>query len=112
MDGISWDQPDSLCVVNAFQAEGADDHLTVNGDNYIRFCKYNAWVGEKERLSGADVKSIVTRESTERYSGYHDIYSYLTYHIIILDYATGEMDIAFTGPEGVVDHPAFTKVSY
>ena len=112
MDGISWDQPDSLCVVNAFQAEGADDYLTVNGDNYIRFCKYNTWVGEKERLSVADVKSIVTRESTERYSGYHDIYSYLTYHIIILDYATGEMDIAFTGPEGVVDHPAFTKVSY
>ncbi len=112
IDGITWDNPDSLCVVNAFLAEGADDQLTASGNNYIRFRKYNKWVGEKDKLSVADVKSIVTRESTGRYSGYHEIYSYLTYHIIILDYATGEMDIAFTGPEGVTDHPVFTRVSY
>lgn len=112
LDGITWDNPDSLCVVNAFQAEGAEDHFSYSGDNYIRFCKYNTWTGEKEKLSAADVKSIVTRESTLRYSGWHDIYSYLTYHIVILDYATGELSIAFTGPEGVVDHPVFTKVLY
>ena len=112
LDGISWDNPDSLCVVNAFQSEGADDFLTANGGNYIRFCKYNKWVGEKDRLSVADVKSIVTRESTERDSGWHEIYSYLTYHVIIFDYATGELDVAFTGPEGVKDHPVFTRVLY
>ena len=111
-DGISWDNPDSLCVVNAFLSEGADDSFTISGHNYIRFCKYNEWVGEKDKLSVSDIKSIVTRESTQRDSGWQNIYSYLTYHIVIYDYATGELDIAFTGPEGVVDHPVFTKVSH
>ena len=112
MEGISWDNPDSLCVVNAFLSEGADDDLTANGGNYIRFCKYNTWTGEKEKLSVADVKSIVTRESVTRDSGWHNIYSYLTYHIVIYDYATGKLNICFTGPEGVKDHPVFTEVSY
>ncbi|MBR3525975.1 MAG: hypothetical protein IKO11_09015 [Lachnospiraceae bacterium] len=112
MDGIHWDNPDSLCVVNAFQSEGADDAFTSNGNNYIRFCKYNAWTGEKEKLSVADVKSIVTRESIKRDSGWHNIYSYLTYHIVIYDYATGKLNICFTGPEGQKDHPVFTEVPY
>ena len=110
MDDISWDNPDSLCVVNAFLAEGADDHLTANGSNYVRFCKYNEWTAEKAKLSVADVKSIVTRESTSRLPGYQAIYSYLTYHVIIYDYATGQLDVCFTGTEGVTDHPTFTRI--
>ncbi len=111
-DGISWDNPDSLCVVNAFQSEGMEDALTASGGNLVRFTKYNTWVAEKDKLTAADIKSIVTRESIERAPVFQGIYSYLTYHVIVYDYAAGNLDISFTGTEGSTDHPVFTRVAH
>ncbi|MBR6401978.1 MAG: hypothetical protein IKS48_01175 [Eubacterium sp.] len=111
IDGITWDNPDSLCVINSFISEGNKDIFTGNGANFVRFEKFNNWVKEKDKLSMSDVKDIVTRESEERESGYQKLHSEDVFQTIIYDYSTGELNVCFTGTEGVVDHPAFTKIS-
>ena len=111
IDGIKWDNPDSLCVVNSFMTEGNRDYLTGGGNNLVRFSKFNAWVGEKDKLTLADVKSIVTRETIDNNSKFQKIHSDNVFHTIIYDYGTGEMDITFTGTEGVQNHPEFVRVN-
>ena len=111
IDGIKWDNPDSLAVVNSFMTEGNRDYLTGVGNNLVRFSKFNAWVGEKDRLTLADVKSIVTRETMDNNSKFQKIHSDNVFQTIIYDYGTGEMDITFTGTEGVQNHPEFVRVN-
>ena len=110
IEGIRWNNPDSLCVVNSFMTEGSDDHFSGSGNNYVRFCKYDTWVAEKDKLSLADVKEIVTREDTDWDTLNQKLYSDMVFHIIVYDYSTGELDICFTGTEGTKDHPVFTRI--
>ena len=112
LSGITWDVPDSLCVVNAHVTAGSHDKFTYSGGNYTRFCKYRDWLGEKEKFDLADVKSMVTREKTDSDTSYQKIYSEMVFQIIIYDYSTGELDVCFVGEEGPVDHPVFTKIEY
>ena len=109
-DGLVWEHPDSLCAVNAFVTEGNYSRLERSGGNYVRFCKFHTWLGEKERLTFADVKGIVTRERTDHKTVFQKLYSENVFHIVTYDYATGHMEICFTGTEGIVDHPVFTRV--
>ena len=111
MEGITWDNPDSLCVVNTFVTKDNIDNLTSVGNNFVRFTKFNTWVGEKEKLSVADVKGIVTRESTEHVSRFQKIHSENVFQTIIYDYSTGNIDVVFTGTEGVEDHPSFVRIT-
>ncbi len=110
MDGLTWDNPDSLCVVNSFVTEGNTDYCTANGDNYLRFAKYNAWAGEKEKLTLCDVKDMVTRETEDKGSRFQKIHSENVFQTIIYDYGTGELDVTFTGTEGVENHPKFIRI--
>lgn len=110
IDGVTWDNPDSLCVINSFMTEGNENQFTCYGSNFVRYTKFNTWVGEKEKLSLSDVKDIVTREKQDRASKYQKIHSENVFHTIIYDYSTGELDITFTGTEGVVDHPKFVRI--
>ena len=90
--------------------EGNENQFTCYGSNFVRYTKFNTWVGEKEKLSLSDVKDIVTREKQDRASKYQKIHSENVFHTIIYDYSTGELDITFTGTEGVVDHPKFVRI--
>ncbi len=110
MDGLTWDNPDSLCVINSFMTEGNADIFTGEGHNYVRFAKFNAWVGEKDKLTMADVKDIVTRETEDKESRYQKIHSENVYQTIIYDYGTGELDACFTQTEGVVNHPQYIRI--
>ena len=110
VQGIKWDNPDSLCVVNAFMSEGTDDYLVSSESNFMRFYKFNSWVGEKDKLTVSDVKDIATRETVDMPSGIQKLHSENVYHTIIYDYSTGNIEVCFTGDEGVVNHPVFVKV--
>lgn len=112
LPGITWDVPDCLCVVNAHVTDGCLDKFTYSGSNYTRFCKYRDWLGEKDKFSLADVKSMVTREKVDSYTSYQKIYSDIVFEIIIYDYSTRELDACFIGEEGTVDHPVFTKIEH
>ncbi len=110
--GITWDIPDSLCVVNAHVTAGCFDKLTYSGGNYTRFCKYRDWLGEKDKFNLADVKSMVTREKVDSNTSYQKIYSEMVFEIVIYDYSTGELDACLVGTEGTVDHPKFIKIKH
>ena len=110
MDDLTWDSPDSLCVINSFMTEGNADQFTWSGGNYVRFSKYNTWVAEKDKLTVSDVKDIVNRETQDRDSQFQKLHSDMVFQNIIYDYHTDELNIAFTGVEGVVNHPRYVKI--
>ncbi|MBR1797621.1 MAG: hypothetical protein IJ757_06405 [Clostridiales bacterium] len=114
MDGISWDSPDSLCIVNAFLSEGNYDLMSGNAVNAVRFSKYNEWVEDGGIFDLASVKNMMTQEVVDTVlyntSIVENVHRDNLTQMIIVDYHTGNVQIAFTGPEGVTDHPVFTAV--
>ncbi len=109
ISGISWDNADSLCVVNAFASEGNQDGFTGSPSNVIRFFKYNKWVQEKERFSPKDVKDLITQEVVAQYDVVN-CHSGGSAQLILVDYHTGTVQVAFAGEEGVTDKPDFIEV--
>lgn len=107
-DHLVWDNPDSLCVVNAFAAAENADNLTGNQENLVRWLKYNEWIAKKDKISVIDVKDMLTCEKVD--SDVVTVHSGTVFHMVILDYATGKIQVAFTGTEGVVDKPEFVDV--
>ena len=109
LKGLSWDNEDSLCVVNSFASEGNQDGFTGSPSNLIRFAKYNEWVKEKEKFSPKDVKDMITKEIVDQYE-VQNVHGSGSAQLILVDYHTGSIQVAFTGPQGVLDKPDFTEV--
>ncbi len=109
MEGLSWDHTDSLCIVNSFTTAGNQDGFTGNTNNIVRFAKYNEWVGQFDVFSIADLKNMITQETVEQFE-VENVHSTGTSQLIIVDYATGRIQVAFTGSEGPVDNPVFVDV--
>ena len=109
LEGLVWESKDSLCVLNSFMAEGNQDSFTGSMANMVRFEKYNEWVAAKESFSVADVKNMITQEKTNQYE-VETVHRHGVVHLVLIDYATGRIQVAFTGEEGVVDKPLFLDV--
>ena len=109
MEGLSWDHTDSLCIVNSFTTAGNQDGFTGNTNNIVRFAKYNEWVGQFDVFTIADLKNMITQETVEQYE-VENVHSTGTSQLIIVDYAAGRIQVAFTGSEGPVDNPVFVDV--
>ena len=109
LKGLTWDNPDSLCIVNSFVAEGNLDQVTGNNSNCIRFNKYNRWVGEVDKFSVKDLKDMITQESVNQYT-VQNVHNSGCAQIIIVDYATGSVQVAFTGESDVLDKPSFIHI--
>ncbi|MBP5179787.1 MAG: hypothetical protein J6127_00650 [Clostridiales bacterium] len=109
LEGLSWDNSDSLCIVNSFASEGNQDGFTGVPSNTVRFAKYNEWVSEIGVFSVTDLKNMITQETVEQYD-VENVHSNGTSQLIIIDYATGSIQVAFTGSEGPVDNPLFVEV--
>lgn len=114
MKGLSWDSPDSLCVINSFLTEGNYDNTSGSRVNTVRFRKYNEFVKAKDKFALADLKDMMTQEIVET-----DLYGMATVQnvhrdnltqMVIIDYHQGSVQVAFTGMEGVVDKPVFYQV--
>lgn len=107
-ESLEWSSPDSLCVVNSFAAAVNEDRITGSEDNLIRWMKYNQWIGAKEQLTVTDVKDMLTCEQVD--SNVVNVHSEAVYHMVIVDYDTGMIQVAFTGREGAVDKPEFVNI--
>lgn len=107
-NNLTWDNPESLCVVNSFAAAENADTLTNSEENLVRWLKYNAWIGAVDQVSVTDVKNMLTCEQVD--SPVVNVHSKFVFHIVILDYAAGTIQVAFTGTEGVVDKPEFVDI--
>ncbi|MBR4556841.1 MAG: hypothetical protein IKO15_05090 [Clostridiales bacterium] len=109
ISGISWDSADSLCVVNSYASEGNQDGFTGSQSNVIRFFKYNKWVQEKDKFSTKDVKELITQEVVAQFDVVN-CHSGGSAQLILVDYHTGTVQVAFAGEAGVTDKPDFIEV--
>lgn len=109
VDGLKWDNPDSLCVVNGYALEGSFDNLTSSSHNTIRWQKFNERLMKYDKVNAADIKDILTVDDPNK-SG-SNIYSNRTIQTIIYDALSGSLDVAFTQPTGEFPKkPVFVKV--
>ena len=109
LKGLSWDSRDSLCVVNSFASEGNQDGFSGSNSNIIRFAKYNEWVKAKDKFSPKDVKELITQETVDQYA-VQNVHSAGSAQLILINYHTGSVQVAFSGPDGVTDKPVFIEV--
>ena len=109
LKGLSWDSSDSLCVVNSFASAGNQDGFTGSYSNIIRFAKYNEWVKAKDKFSPKDVKDLITQETVEQYA-VQNVHGAGSAQLILIDYHTGSVQVAFSGADGVADKPDFIEV--
>ena len=107
--GLKWDHPDALCIVNSFATKGNKDSFTGVDFNLDRFEKYNKWISEKEVFSVADVKAMMAQETVDLY-GVVNVHNSNTVHTVIVDYATGDINVAFTTEHCAADIPEYVKV--
>ena len=108
MEGLKWDTPDALCIVNSFATKDNQDGFT-ELSNISRFEKYNKWVSEKDKFSVADMKGIMAHEVVNQYEVIN-VHNSGTVHTVIVDYATGDIHVAFTTGECADDIPTYLKV--
>lgn len=108
LDGLSWEAPGCLCVVNAFAAKGQYDQMTATRSNIYRWVKYDRLFAGEEKLSLARFKSLMTSEKTD--SPYMEIRSSGLVVMTIVDYDTRTLQAAFTSREGIVDTPDFLLI--
>ncbi len=111
MEGLTWDSTDSLCVVNSFTTQGNQDGFTGEPSNFVRFAKYNEWVSTIDVFTVKDVKDLITQETVDQFDVVN-VHSSATSQLIIVDYATGSIQVAFTGEDGVQDKPVFVEVGH
>ncbi|MCR5251590.1 MAG: hypothetical protein K6E50_13390 [Lachnospiraceae bacterium] len=109
MEGLEWDSADALCIVNSFATKGNRDSFTGVNSNTDRFAKYNKWVSEKDRFSVADVKGLMSKEVVEQHEVLN-VHNAGTVHTVIVDYASGDIHVAFTQGYYAEDVPEFVKV--
>ena len=109
MEGLVWDTPDVLCIVNSFATAGNQDGFTGNLGETNRFVKYNNWVKEIGMFSVADMKGIMAREVVDQYEVVN-VHNSGTVHTVIVDYATGDIHVAFTYGKCADDVPEYVLV--
>ena len=114
MSDVSWDSPDSLCMVNSFVSQDNCDLMSNSPVNSIRFSKYNEWVREFGIFDLATLKNMMTQEivDTELYGSnvIENVHRDILTQMILVDYHTGNVQVAFTGADGVTDHPVFIDI--
>ena len=109
LEGLTWESLDSFCVVNSFATKGNQDGFTGMPHNAVRFAKYNAWVKAQEQFSVKDVKDLITQEVVDQYC-VENCHGDGSAQLIIVDYHTGSVQVAFSNPDGVEDKPDFIEV--
>ena len=109
MEGLSWDCPDSFCIVNSFATKGNQDGFSGEAANVNRWMKYKAYVKEKDQFSLADLKGILAHEIVDQYEVIN-VHNYSTVHTVIVDYATGGIHVAFTKGGCAEDVPRYLDV--
>ena len=104
-DGLKWDDPAYICVVNSFAAKGNADQLTHASGNVIRWNRYLDLFGGQRGLTLGGFKERMTAEQTD--NELTRIRSESVVHMVIADYDTHSLQAILTGTEGVADNPAF-----
>ncbi|MCR5123019.1 MAG: hypothetical protein K6B74_11435 [Ruminococcus sp.] len=103
--GVEWDDPNVLCIVNCFAADGNYDGLTGSEVNITRWKKYRKLFCTDEKLTVGRFKELLTCEKQNniitnfRNAG--------TVHMVIADYSDDTLQAVFAGEKKNPDTPEF-----
>lgn len=102
---VEWSDPNYLCAVNSFAAEGNNDYLTYNEDNIVRWKRYEQLFCGQKDMTLDHFKELMTCEKLNK--DLVCIRSDGVVHMVIADYATNTLQAILTGKDGVDDDPEF-----
>ena len=102
---VEWSDPNYLCAVNSFAAEGNNDFITYNEGNLIRWKRYEQLFCGQKDMTLDHFKELMTCEKLNK--NLVCIRSDSVVHMVIADYATNTLQAILTGEEGVTDEPEF-----
>ncbi len=102
---VEWSDPNYLCAVNSFAAEGNNDFLTYNEGNLIRWKRYEQLFCGQKDMTLDHFKELMTCEKLNK--DLVCIRSDGVVHMVIADYATNTLQAILTGKDGVDDDPEF-----
>lgn len=105
--GLEWDNPDTLCIVNAFALDGNSDQMTASPDNLVRWKRFNRLFGTEEKISVDRFKELITSEAAENQDTFVKIRGMEVVHLVIVDYDTHQIQAVFSGEKGSVNTPEF-----
>lgn len=110
MQGLNWNASDAICVVNGFALNGNYDNMTGSRHNLIRWSMFDEGLSKKDKISCADMKDVLTSVDPNNIN-VSKLYSNYTFQMILIDAATGEVEIAFAPNQKEFSlHPQFVKV--
>lgn len=119
IQGYEWHNSDSLCIINGYVSEGTKTALSYASGNYLRWKKMDSWLMDIDKVSLADMKELLTRDSVvnsveEGIGGKNrdvsPVYNDYNIHIAIYDYETGKLHVAFPRTDGIENRPDFVVV--
>ena len=102
---VEWSDPNYLCAVNSFAAEGNNDYLTYNEGNIVRWKRYEQLFCGQKDMTLDHFKELMTCEKLNK--DLVCIRSDGVVHMVIADYATNTLQAILTGKDGVDDDPEF-----
>ncbi|HAG14487.1 MAG TPA: hypothetical protein DCG49_11605 [Ruminococcus sp.] len=104
-DGLRWDDPAFLCVVNSFAAKGNADQLTYNANNVIRWNRYHDLFCGQRGLTVSRYKELLTSEQLD--NDLVRIRSGGVVHLVLADYDTRRLQAVFPDTNGIAETPEF-----
>lgn len=103
--GLEWDDPDYICAVNSFAADGNTDQLVYNRQNIIRWNRFSELFCGEKNITVDRFKELITSEKTD--NDFVRIRGGGMVHMVIADYSENSLQAILTGTDGVTDSPGF-----
>ena len=103
--GLNWDDPDYICAVNSFAADGNQNKLVHWSQNIIRWNRYNELFCKEKSITVDRFKELMTCEKTD--NDFVRIRGAGMVHMVIADYSRNSLQAILTGKDGVKDHQEF-----
>ena len=108
VSGLEWGDPEVLCIVNSFAADGNFDGITAYENNIVRWKKYDKLFCTGEKLTKDRFKELITCEKQNV-----DIVNFRSasaVQLVIADYADDSLQAVFMGVDGGKDCPEFIDI--
>lgn len=99
VDGLTWRDPDCLCIINSFVAKTHPEQMLTVPSNLIRWKKYEElFCSSSEKLSLNRFKALMTAEKVKD-SPVYNFRSELMVHMAVVDFDTHRVQVLFSGKE-------------
>lgn len=110
MNGLTWNNKDSICVVNGFALKDNYDNMTGVSHNLLRWSMFDDGLSAYDKVSVSNLKDILTKNDPNNYY-ISKLYSNATFQMIIIDSASNSVEIVFAPEEkDFPQHPFFIKI--